>query len=281
MNRMHYALLALICLCASLSGCAEAPQSAAPGQEALKEMHIAFLGDKAEDAILLSNGDFAVLVDTGLNKTGAEIVAYLDEMGINRLDLLILTHYDKDHVGGADTVIENIDVARILGADYESDAKQYKQFIKAASKKGLAVERLSADCTLALEDLTLKIDVPDIFYAQENDRSLVVRAEYGSCSLLLAGDAENERLAELLREGVEPCTLLKVPHHGRIEDLSQQFIAAALPQAAVITSADKELEDDLLVAWLQSAGAQVYLTRLGFVEAVCDGISLRLTQSLY
>ncbi len=278
MKRKWLALMALVCLCAPLSGCAQ--ETALP-EQALAPMQIAFLGDKAEDAILLTGGDFAVLIDTGLNKTGKEIVSYLKNMGVKHLDMLIVTHYDKDHVGGADAVIEGVKVRHILAADYASDAKQYEQFVKAAKKKGVAIEKIGADTTVQVGSLTLEIDAPDMLYEQENDRSLVVRANYGSCSMLLAGDAENDRLAELLSEGIAECTLLKVPHHGRIEDLSLPFFEAARPRYAVITSADKELEDELVVAYLKSIGAQVYLTRLGLVEGVCDGNTITFTQKMY
>ena len=249
--------------------------------EVTGEMHIAFLGDKAEDAILLYGDDFAVLIDTGLNKTGAEIVTYLNKHGVEKIDLMLITHYDKDHVGGADTILENIPVASVIGPDYVSDAKQYMQFEKAAKKAGIKMEKISADGTLQFGELVLNIDVPSVLYEQENDRSLVVRVQYGDCSFLFAGDAEKDRIAELLGEGVEACMLLKVPHHGRIEDNSGAFISAASPEIAVITSHEKEMEDAAVVTMLKSAGAQVYLTRLGLVEGTCDGHVIKLEQTLY
>lgn len=266
-------LLAMLCLC----GCTKAVYL----EEAAGEMKIAFLGDKAEDAILLYNGDFAVLIDTGLNKTGTEIVAYLNKNGVARLDLMLITHYDKDHVGGADTVLENVAVDRVIGPNYMSDSKQYTQFEKAARKKGVEIELISSDAQISFGPLSLQIDAPDMLYEQENDRSLIVRAQYGQCALLLAGDAEKDRIAELLGEGIEPCTLLKMPHHGRIEDNSGAFISSARPQIAVITSHEEEMEDAAVVTMLKSAGAQVYLTRLGLVEGTCDGHTIKLGQTLY
>lgn len=266
-------ILAMLCLC----GCAH---SVSVG-ETTGEMKIAFLGDKAEDAILLYGNDFAVLIDTGLNKTGAEIVTYLNKNGIKKLDLMLITHYDKDHVGGADTILENIAADRVIGPDYTSDSKQFTQFEKAARKKGMEIELHSSDVQISFGPLSMQIDAPDMLYEQENDRSLVVRAQYGECSLLLAGDAEKDRIAELLGEGIEPCTLLKMPHHGRIEDNSGAFISAAKPQIAVITSHEEEMEDAAVVTMLKSAGAQVYLTRLGLVEGTCDGHTIKLEQTLY
>lgn len=265
-------------LCMSMTGCAGA---SIERKDVLKRMQIAFLGDKAEDAILFFSDDFTVLVDAGLNKTGGEIVEYLRKNGIQKLDLLLISHYDKDHVGGADSVLREMQVNRVISPDYSSDAKQYEQFVKAAAQKGILIEYLSSNYTLNFGDLILEIDAPGGLYEQENDRSLVVRATYGNCSFLLTGDAENARLSELLNEGVSSCTLLKVPHHGRYEKLSQAFFLASKPQYAVITSDEKEPEDDLVVGMLEQVGAKVLLTRLGFIEGFCDGRELHLTQSAY
>ncbi|MDO4739354.1 MAG: MBL fold metallo-hydrolase [Eubacteriales bacterium] len=276
LKRILAALLGLG-LCAPLQGCSTATLIEKP----TGEMHIAFLGDKAEDAILLYGEDFAVLVDTGLNKTGQEIVDYLQKKNITSLDLLLVTHYDKDHVGGADAVLEQIDIGLLIGPDYESDAKQYEQFVEEAEKSGVAIERLREDRTLSFGGLTLHIDAPKTLHEQENDRSLVVRAEYGECSLLLAGDAEKDRIRELLRSGLSPCTLLKVPHHGRIEDNSLDFFEALRPELAVITSHEEEPEHEEVVSMLEELGAQVFLTRLGLVEGSCDGHVIKLWQTPY
>lgn len=277
MLKLLLGLLLAALFAVPLGGCARAVLVPEP----TGEISVAFLGDKAEDAILLYGDDFAVLIDTGLNKTGQEIVEYIRSKGIAKLDLMLITHYDKDHVGGADSVLESVPVSRVLGADYESDSKQYEQFAKAAQKAGLAIERVSADTVLQLGRLSLQIDAPSVFHEQENDRSLVVRAQYGDCTLLFAGDAEKDRIAELLGGGVEKCTLLKVPHHGRIEDNSALFFDALRPQLAVITSHEEEMEDPAVVGLLENAGAQVFLTRLGLVEGSCDGHVVKLTQRFY
>lgn len=252
-----------------------------PKDQPLAPIQLVFFGDEAEDALLLYGDGFSVLVDAGLNKTGKEIVEGLHSRGIQRLDLLLITHFDKDHVGGGDKVLEAVPVERVLAADYEGDAKQYTQFLEVAAEAGVVIERVQENMTLQLGGMALEIDVADRLYGQENDRSLVTTVRYGACSLYLTGDAENDRLAELLAQGVEPCTLLKVPHHGRVENLSASFFAQAAPDYALITSSAKEPEDAFVVETLQQVGAEVFLTRLGPVEGQCDGCSLRLWQSRY
>lgn len=69
----------------------------------------------------------------------------------------------------------------------------------------------------------------------KNNFSLVVRMEYGEKSFLFTGDAKKRRLEELLQKGVEGCTVLKVPYHGRWNDRSELFLKTVNPQYAVIT----------------------------------------------
>ena len=268
--RVFWAILALIGL---LSGCALSDAGGVSG-----ELTVTFFGTDSADAILLRWPEGAALIDAGLNKYGKRIVSFLQESGVERLDALIVTHFDKDHVGGADKVLAGVKVDRLLTADSEKDSKQYGSFVAAAEEAGVAVERVREDFLLELPGLTLAINAPKALYEQENDRSLVVRAEWGECSFLFAGDAENDRLSDLLAAGVSPCTLLKVPHHGRCERLSEEFFRAAAPRYAVITSSEEEMEDEVVVGLLENAGAEVFLTREGDVTAVCDGKEIAITQ---
>ena len=243
--------------------------------DAAATMEIVFFGEKAEDAILLTLDGTNILIDAGLNKTGKEIAAYLEERGIGRIDLMLITHFDKDHVGGADKVLESAEIGRIVCPDYPGENKQYEQFVKAAEECGIGPETLCADTDIGFGPLALHIDVPEQNYEDENDMSLVTTVQYGDCALLFAGDAESPRLAELLEDGVDMCGFLKVPHHGRIEKLSPQFIQAVRPKLAVITCSEAEPEDELLVQLLRDAGAEVRLTREGAVRVYCDGKDIR------
>ena len=122
MKKLLFALLAL-CL-AALSGCARADGV----------LRAAFLSAGAADAILIQTEHSAVLVDTGLKKNADELVAALREAGVERLDALVITHYDKDHVGGAPAVLENFAVETIYQPDYVKDGGAYERWQKALKK---------------------------------------------------------------------------------------------------------------------------------------------------
>jgi len=249
--------------------------------QAMDDIHVVFFDVGKADSILIYSNAFAVLIDAGTNKTGEGIAEKIAALGIETLDVFIVTHFDKDHVGGADKIIESLDVRRVLMPVYEKDGKQYTQFTDAMEEAGIAPEALSANAEFSLGGAAFYVDVPNQAYYgedEENDFSLVTRMEYGRTAFLFAGDCENARLQELLREGVETCDVLKVPHHGVAEFYSAAFFEACAPRYAVITSSDEDLEEEQVLEALQRVGAQVMLTRMGDVQMDTNGVEVSARQ---
>ena len=153
--------------------------------------------------------------------------------------------------------------------------------MQALEQTRTSVESLSGNASFELDGASFSIDVANAdSYGEneENDFSLVTSLRFGQVSFLFAGDAENARLAELLNEGGLSHDVLKVPHHGKAEKLSAAFFRAVSPDYAVITSDEKNPEDEVVPALLRQLGAEVFLTREGTVTALTDGESIRLTQ---
>ena len=149
---MRKLLIALIALCLLLAGCA--------GGEAVNELTAVFFNVGKADAILLYNGEMAVLIDAGENGDGKDVAVAIRARGIERLDLLIITHFDKDHVGGADKVLESVPVARVIMPGYAKESKQYTQFMDALSQSPKTqVDVLSAksETTFEFGDIALRI----------------------------------------------------------------------------------------------------------------------------
>ena len=111
MKRFLMIIIALL----FLIGCCCNPT--APGE--IKKLEIYAFSIGKADALLLRTEDAAIMIDTGENGDGEKLVSRLEELGIEKLDLLILTHFDKDHIGGADTVIERFPIDLIVLPAYE------------------------------------------------------------------------------------------------------------------------------------------------------------------
>ncbi len=246
-----------------------------------EQMRIDFLNVGKADAALITTDQYTIVIDTGTDSQGKTLVRELQNQGRESVDLLIITHYDKDHVGGADELIRNISVNQIYTPAYSSSSKQTLQFFEAVEEFNIPCDHLVENRSITLGSMKLMLDVAnesDYGPDEENDFSLVTSLFFGDCSFLFAGDAENPRLGELLFEGISHHDVLKVPHHGQAEKLSAAFFDAVSPQHAVITSSDKKTEDASVVKFLENAGVHVWLTREGTITCLCDGKEVVFTQ---
>lgn len=282
------ACLTALCACgggsaavsaAPSSAASAAPASSAPAGGTFRVY--SFQAGKA-DAALLWTENGAVLIDSGLAGFGKEITAFLEEQGIQKLDCLILTHFDKDHIGGAAKVLKSVEVDRVLQSDCPKDSDEYSKYLAALDSAGLTAETVEKQINFTLDGVSYTVDPPQqTTYDQDesNNSSLIVSAQYGEKRFLFAGDAEDARLAEFLAEDSGTYDYLKVPYHGHWQDGLTAFLNAVKPAFAVITSSDEEPEDARTVTLLKDLGAQVFLTRESPVLAACDGTTLTVEKA--
>lgn len=251
----------------------------AAGGALAQELRVDFFDVGKADAMLITtpSGEH-ILIDAATNGEGKALAQRLSEAGIDRLYAMIITHYDKDHVGGADKMLEELAVERVIMPAYDKESKQYTQFLEALREEEGAEEvRMERAQELMLTPepgLTLRVtSAHEAYYGEdeENDFSLAVRMTYGETRFFFTGDAESARQRELLEEGDTACNVLKVPYHGRLEKSSQAFLSACAPQIAFITDADDEPADEQVVAMLTELGAQVYRAKDGGVTVFSDG----------
>ena len=86
---------------------------------------------KADSMLITAPNGTRILIDAGTNKGGKALVERFEKEGIDAIDTLIITHYDKDHVGGADKILEEIDVRQVIMPVYNKESKQHTQFMEA------------------------------------------------------------------------------------------------------------------------------------------------------
>lgn len=268
--------LAAFLLTPLLVGCASSP---AP-KGSLPKLSVTFLDVGAADCIVLQVGDQAAMIDTGHNGDAEEILAFLRQENIEKLDFLLLTHLDKDHIGGADIVMENIPIGTIYAPDYDKGNKQYDQYISALEALDIQPVHPTEAIDLKLGDSTLTLLPGEkAEYAQSNDYSIMAELVYGDTTFLFAGDAEAERLTEYLASApMTAVDVLKVPHHGRKNAMSEEFFTVAHPQNAIITCEEKDMPDDSVVNYLVSLGTEVYGTVYGTVTITSDGMNITVKQ---
>lgn len=232
------------------------------------------------DAIVLQTANHSVIIDCGEADDSKEILKYLSKNDISKIDCMFITHFDKDHVGGAADILNNIETEQIITPLYEGSNDEYCNYIKAAKENNITPLTLTENMTFILDDVLFEIYPPQksSYKESDNDFSLAISAKHGNNSFLFTGDAEAERLSEILRQTNEKYAFLKVPHHGQRNKNTQKFIERINPSYSVITCSEKNTADTETINILESVGSAVYLTENGNVKAVSDGKNISITQ---
>ena len=252
--------------------------SEAAAEEDMPGMRIhAFSLGKA-DAFLITEKSGAVLIDCGLNGQGKDILQFLDENGIEKLDVLIITHFDKDHVGGAPKVLKKIPVGKVLQSNCPKDSGEYERYLKALGQTGIESVTVREKTDFSVGGMTFTVYPPEkerYLTEESNNSSLVTSVRYGETGILFTGDCEGERLLELLQTDPGRNDVLQIPHHGKWQVQLPALLEKTQPSFALITSSLEEPEDYMTLYTLGNAGIPVLLTRDGALDIFSDGRSAR------
>ncbi len=271
---MKKLLLLLVLLLAGsllLSGCG--------GPEAKPQLQALFFSAGKADAILLTTEHGAVLIDAGNKGFGKEILAYCRDKGVYSLDYMILSHFDKDHIGGAPRVLQGLPVKQLLQPDGPGEGSAWENYADALKELRVEPVTVREDLSFTLDGVRFTVNPPGkSSYADSaaNNVSLIVSVECGNCRLLFTGDAENLRLEEWMNAHRERCDFIKMPHHGAWHRALDALLVQTQPSYALITCSDAEPEEAKTLRKLERLGIQTFLTRRGPVLLDCDGSSLSL-----
>jgi len=243
-----------------LAGCAgavpgeQAPTGPDAGDDATVEaangtveVHYINVGQSVSTLVVGPAGE-TMLVDTGhYDDDGEHVLAYLRRHGIARIDHLVVSHNDADHIGGNAAIIEHYQTeADGIGAVYDSgiaaSTRTYAEYLDAVEEHDVTLyETREGD---AIRFGAVDVDVfgpPDPYLASEarNENSIVLKLTHGETSFLLSGDAEDDQEAYLVDTyGSElRSTVLKAGHHGSSSSSSESFMDAVAPRAIVVSSA--------------------------------------------
>ncbi|WP_206109139.1 MBL fold metallo-hydrolase [Paenibacillus sp. RUD330] len=198
-------------------------------------VHFIDVGQGASQLIVGPSGK-TMLIDAGNNDKEELIVAYLKKQKVNKIDILIGTHPDADHIGGLDAVIDNFDIGKIYMPKVQSNTKTFEDVLLAIQRKGLKITTAKAGLTLEWEsNVTVKMIAPVNQYDETNEMSAVIHLSYGSTSFLLTGDAEAGSEKDMISSNANlRADVLMVGHHGSKSSTTQAFLNAVQPTYAVI-----------------------------------------------
>jgi len=287
-------------------------------------------GLSSADAILITTENYVVMIDTGENQHGRYIADRLFDKKIFHIDYMIITHFDRDHVGGARDIIRFSEVRNIIVPNYHKESRAMERFRTTKQNAGIEAYVLTETKTLVLDDTEFIIYPPQQEFIsfgyidppievclansnhppkrgdcdtsgeerinwcrnsneisdedgedqpRENDFSIVVSVAHGENNFLFTGDAMAVRLEEILEIDEIVNTdfdLLKLPHHGRRNRMTSDFLNTISPRYAISTCCRTRPTDERVIEILENIGTEIFFTKNGGVHARSDGNSLYL-----
>lgn len=233
---------------------------------------ITFISVGQGDSILIqlpfNQGNY--LIDTGGQvhfgeaddrfSVGEKIVLpYLKSMGISTIDLLILTHHDWDHIGGAQDLLKELSIKEVWTSDGSADKEEMRTLLEAFVRDGTPVKEIKETASWEVGGNKFKLITPGDHH-EGNNASLVLQADIGGKKWLFTGDIEKETEIEMSDE-FEDIDVLKVAHHGSNSSSTQAFLDIAKPEYAIISAGKNNMYGHPHPAVIKRLeGAEVYVT---------------------
>ncbi len=269
-------------------------------------VHIYFCDVGQGDSILITYKDTQILVDGGKDSQVLDCLKKALPFWDRKIELIVATHADADHIGGLASVVSSYVVERLLLPAHSSQTADFREFYLAVSREqksgatltepqvGFAMNVLNQFqlTVLAHRDADGQLDplwtaisetklwdpgvIKSTVKNDANDGSIVIFMSHKQVSMLLTGDLEANGEQALPTDGLtDQVTILKVGHHGSKTSSSEPFLDQVLPEIAVISVGEKNKyghPHQEVLTRLQQKGAQIMRTDIeGTIHLVSNG----------
>ena len=215
--------------------------------EGTLDIHYINVG-QGDATLIVGPTNETMLIDTGdYRDDGETVLDYLQQHDINRIDYLVTTHADADHIGGHEAVIDYYEQqANGIGAVYDpglaSSSQTYQEYLDAVEEHDVQLYETRAGDPIPFEGVKTEALGPPEPYLdgeQRNENSIVLRLALGQTNFMLPGDVEEDGESYLVDQygGSLRSAILKSAHHGSAGSNTGSFLDAVQPQVAVISSA--------------------------------------------
>jgi competence protein ComEC len=261
--------------------------AAGPSPEAaewVNPLRVHFIDVGQGDCSLIQCPDGStILVDGGRIWTYPFLIDYLRDAGVEKIDLMVVSHPHGDHYGGLIKVLKTFPVATILDSGKEDTTEHYQRYletVKSLPEVGFKLARAGDRYSFGKVGILI-IHPSSRLLSTPNNCSIIFRLTYGGSSFLFTGDAERKAEQEAMRRGFNlRSAVLKVGHHGSRTSTGPAFLSRVSPRWAVIPAGEDNSyghPHPEVTRRLKMRGTRIYQTGVqGTVLFLTDGRDYRV-----
>ncbi|MEP7075094.1 MAG: ComEC/Rec2 family competence protein [Acidobacteriota bacterium] len=216
----------------------------------------------------------------------AVVSAFLWEKGYSKIDYILATHADADHIQGLSDIAKNFAIRQAFFGRTPVSDPEFSELADILAQKNIPSVVLARGDAFEIGGVRVKTLYPQPAGSpnepSDNDHSLVVRLEFGSRKILMTGDIERKAETDLITTpSLLTADVVKVPHHGSKTSSSQAFVDAVQPGVAVISVGRHSIfghpNPTVVQRWKDRGAALLTTGRSGTVTVITDGKALEVS----
>lgn len=273
------------------SAASSQPDSAAPSQpdsgapsataQTSTNVTIKFIDVGQGEAILIALPEKTILIDAGPTGSAPKIAQVLQELGRNKIDYLVATHPDEDHIGGMADVISNTQIGTIYAPNKTNNTATYRKFLAAIQNNNLQITLAEAGTIIDQTD-SYKLEIlwptKDANFPDTNDYSIIIKLTVGTKTFLFTGDAPTSAILDANPGHID---VLKLSHHGSRTGTNEQLVRRLSPTYAVLSYAlDNSYGHPMqsVLNALHKHSVEIWGTGAnGTITITCDGTTIDIS----
>ena len=249
--------------------------------QASANVTIKFIDVGQGEAILIALPEKTMLIDAGPTGSAPKIAQVLQELGRNKIDYLVATHPDEDHIGGMADVISNTQIGTIYAPNKTNNTATYRKFLTAIQNNNLQITLAEAGTIIDQTD-SYKLEIlwpkKDVNFPETNDYSIIIKLTVGNKTFLFTGDAPTNAI---LNSNPGHIDVLKLSHHGSRTGTTEVLIHKLSPSYAVVSYAvDNSYGHPMqsVLNALRKHSVEVWGTGAnGTITITCDGTNIDIS----
>lgn len=242
---------------------------------------IKFIDVGQGEAILIALPEKTVLIDAGPTGSAPKIAQVLQELGRDKIDYLVATHPDEDHIGGMADVISRTQIGTIYAPNKTNNTATYRKFLTAIQNNNLQITLAEAGTIIdQIDSYKLEILWPkkDANFPETNDYSIIIKLTVGNKTFLFTGDAPTSAILDSNPGHID---VLKLSHHGSRTGTTEQLVRKLSPTYAVLSYAvDNSYGHPMqsVLNALHKHSVEVWGTGAnGTITITCDGTNIDIS----